>query len=150
MSLRIGNNIAWNLNFKEKYLPHYDGTIRVTTLEAVTIFSHRVIFWRALGKMSFKKKPRCHCAYICTPKQSTQAPLGNEIFFFVSGETPVVFSLQLVTLIAAFLYRFVWSYSGRIPNLPCMRWYAKNGRDGWDKTYLCATNASNPTSKSLQ
>lgn len=34
--------------------------------------------------------------------------------------------------------RFVWSYSNRIAGLPCMRWYAKNGRDGWDKTYLCA------------
>lgn len=44
---------------------------------------------------------------------------------------------------SGFPHRFVWSYSGRIPNLPCMRWYAKNGRDGWDKTYLCATNASN-------
>lgn len=48
---------------------------------------------------------------------------------------------------SGFPYRFVWSYSGRIPNLPCMRWYAKNGRDGWDKTYLCATNASNPTTQ---
>ncbi|XP_027036187.1 uncharacterized protein LOC113664759 [Pocillopora damicornis] len=37
-----------------------------------------------------------------------------------------------------FPYRFVWSYSNRIAGLPCMRWYAKNGRDGWDKTYLCA------------
>lgn len=37
-------------------------------------------------------------------------------------------------------YRFVWSYEGRIKNLPCMRWFAKKGRDGWDKTYLCAKN----------
>lgn len=39
-----------------------------------------------------------------------------------------------------FPYRFKWSYVGRIPNLPCLRWYAKKGRDGWDKTYLCATD----------
>lgn len=34
-------------------------------------------------------------------------------------------------------YKFVWSYSGKIANLPCMRWYAKEGRDGWGQTYLC-------------
>ena len=39
-----------------------------------------------------------------------------------------------------FFDRFKWSYVGRIPNLPCLRWYAKKGRDGWDKTYLCATD----------
>ncbi|KAM7443302.1 Bone morphogenetic protein 1 [Porites harrisoni] len=42
---------------------------------------------------------------------------------------------------SAMPYRFVWSYSGRIPNLPCMRWYARRGRYGWDRTYLCATKA---------
>ncbi|KAJ7392163.1 hypothetical protein OS493_013535 [Desmophyllum pertusum] len=41
-----------------------------------------------------------------------------------------------------FPYRFVWSYAGKLPNLPCMRWFAKGGKDGWDRAYLCAKNAS--------
>lgn len=35
------------------------------------------------------------------------------------------------------LFRFVWLYLNCIVGLFCMRWYVKNGRDGWDKIYLC-------------
>lgn len=46
-----------------------------------------------------------------------------------------------------FPYRFVWSHRGRIPNLPCLRWFAKNGRDGWNMTYLCVTHKSSEKGK---
>ena len=30
-----------------------------------------------------------------------------------------------------------WSYEGPIKNLPCLRWFAKDGKDGWDNNFLC-------------
>ena len=46
--------------------------------------------------------------------------------------------------------RFVWSYNGEMPNLPCMRWFARQGKYGWDRTYLCVKNASSTAGKSFQ
>jgi len=37
-------------------------------------------------------------------------------------------------------YNFTWSYEGKIANLACIQWYAKEGRDGWDNNFLCAAN----------
>lgn len=39
-------------------------------------------------------------------------------------------------------YKFTWSYNGPIKGLPCIRWYAKEGRDGWDNNFLCERNSN--------
>ncbi|XP_065648482.1 tolloid-like protein 2 isoform X3 [Hydra vulgaris] len=37
-------------------------------------------------------------------------------------------------------YNFIWSYEGPIKNLPCLQWFAKDGKDGWDNNFLCEKN----------
>lgn len=36
-----------------------------------------------------------------------------------------------------YLDRFYWSNNGPMTDKACLRWYAKRGARGWDKTYLC-------------
>ena len=45
--------------------------------------------------------------------------------------------MMVIVMMIAFFSRFQWSHSGPIRNLACMKWFAKNGSDGWNDNYLC-------------
>jgi hypothetical protein len=33
--------------------------------------------------------------------------------------------------------RFQWSHSGPVRGLACIKWFARNGSNGWNDNYLC-------------